>query len=82
MANFDALLSQSPFQQRKTLLHLIVKKIALDDKKRVSSVELAFNEETQKHFLSLAPSADNIAKGAFPLYGKAPSLHHILTLKI
>lgn len=47
---FDALLHRSPFPQRKTLMHLIVKKITLDDRKRVDSVELAFNEETEKHF--------------------------------
>lgn len=41
--------------------------------KRVGNVELTFNEETEKHFLSLAPSADTMAEGAFPLSGKAPS---------
>lgn len=56
----------------QNLLHLIVKRITLDDRKRVGSVELAFNEETEKHFLSVAPSADNMAEGAFPLSGKAP----------
>ncbi|MNC43736.1 hypothetical protein D3C75_926110 [compost metagenome] len=72
MSRFDALLRHSPFPQRKTLLHLIVKRITLDDRKRVDSVELAFNEETEKHFLSVAPSAEPIAEGAFPLSGKAP----------
>lgn len=37
-------------------MHLIVKKITLDERKRFGSVELAFNEETEKHFLSVAPS--------------------------
>lgn len=72
VGRFDALLHRSPFPQRKTLMHLIVKKITLDDRKRVRSVELAFNEETEKHFLSVAPSADNMAEGAFPFSGKAP----------
>lgn len=50
MTKFDALLRYSPFQQRKTLLHLIVKNITLDDKRRIEEVELAFSKETQNHF--------------------------------
>lgn len=72
VGRFDALLRRSPFPQRKTLMHLIVKKITLDERKRVGSVELAFNEETEKHFLSVAPSAEPLAEGAFPLSGKVP----------
>lgn len=71
-----------PFQQRKTLLHLIVKKITLDNKKRVNSAGLSFNEETEKHFLSAAPSANNITEGAFLLPGKAPLLHQKLVITI
>ncbi|MDN4081402.1 recombinase family protein [Paenibacillus polymyxa] len=82
MANFDSLLRHSPFHQRKTLLYLIVKKITLDDKKRVNSVELAFNKETEKHFLSVAPSAEAIVEGAFPLPGKAFKMKHKLTIAI
>jgi len=37
---FDAQLRRSPFPQRKTLLHLIVKQNTLDDRKRVENVEL------------------------------------------
>ncbi|EGL18195.1 hypothetical protein [Paenibacillus sp. HGF7] len=59
-----------------------MKRITLDERKRVGSVELAFNEETEKHFLSLAPSADNMAEGAFPLSGKAPRLTQNLTITI
>ena len=82
MRRFDALLRRSPFPQRKTLLHLIVKRITLDDRKRVGSVELAFNEETKKHFFSVAPSAEPIVEGAFPLPGKAPTLKNKLTILI
>lgn len=78
VGRFDALLRCSPFSQRKTLMHLIVKRITLDDRKRVGSVELAFNEETEKLFLSVAPSAEPIAEGAFPLSGKALSIKHRL----
>lgn len=82
MTNFDALLRQSLFQQRKTLLHLIIKKITLDEKKRVSSVELAFNEDTEKHFLSQAPSVLLSAEGAFPMSGKAIKASSYLALII
>ncbi|SEL78526.1 recombinase family protein [Paenibacillus sp. OK003] len=82
VTNFDALLRQSPFQQRKTLMHLIVKKITLDDKKRVSSIELTFNEDTEKHFLNVAPFAEPTTKGAFPFLGKAPVLLYKLSFLI
>lgn len=82
MGKFDALLRRSPFPQRKTLLHLIVKRIVLDDRKRVSSIELTFNEETEKHFLGVAPSAEPHAEGAFPLSGKAPFQGHNLNIVI
>ncbi|MDU4694558.1 MAG: recombinase family protein [Paenibacillus sp.] len=82
VSRFEALLQRSPFPQRKTLLHLIVKRITLDDMKRVGSVELAFSEETEKHFLSVAPSAEPIAEGAFPLSGKVPRLMKNLAVTI
>ncbi|AIQ15195.1 hypothetical protein PDUR_27565 [Paenibacillus durus] len=82
VGRFDALLHRSPFPQRKTLVHLIVKRITLDDRKRVSNVELAFNEETEKHFLSVAPSAGPHAEGAFPFSGKAPMLKKSLVFII
>lgn len=82
MERFDDLLRKSPFEQRKTLLHLIVKKITLEDKRRVKDVELIFTSDTENHFLSAAPSAEQMAKGAFPLSGKAPKLNHKLTFVI
>lgn len=82
MTRFDELLRQSPFQQRKTLLHLILKKITLDTKRRVESVELMFNEDTEKHFLSVVPSADNMAEGAFPLPRKTLSLKQVVFINI
>lgn len=82
VGRFDTLLHRSPFPQRKTLMHLIVKRITLDERKRVGRVELAFNEETEKHFLSVASSAKLTAEGAFPLCGKAPPLKQQLSLVI
>ncbi|OME60887.1 resolvase [Paenibacillus odorifer] len=79
---FDYLLRESPFEQRKTLLHLIVKKITLNDKRMVKDVELSFNSETEKHFLSTAPSAEQIAEGAFPMTGKAPKIKQLFFIVI
>ncbi|GIP35965.1 hypothetical protein J2TS4_51750 [Paenibacillus sp. J2TS4] len=45
---------------------MVEMRITLDDKMRVGSVELYFNEETEKHFLIAFLSAE-IEKGAFPL---------------
>lgn len=82
MGRFNALLSRSPFPQRKTLLHLIVKRITLDDRKHIRSIDLTFNEETEKHFLSVAPSSEHNAEGAFPMIGKAPNLNKPLNFSI
>jgi site-specific DNA recombinase len=82
MERFDDLLQTSPFPQRKTLLHLIIKKITLDDKRRVQDVELSFNEETEKHFLDVAPSTEQSDEGAFPIHRKAPKLKQLLTITI
>ncbi|MGO4732632.1 hypothetical protein [Paenibacillus sp. 2KB_22] len=79
--NFDAVLRNSPFQQRKTLIHLIVKKITLDDRKRVGNIELVFNDETEQHFLSVAPSAD-MAEGAFSVCGKVLKLQNKINIMI
>ncbi|MCR8658525.1 hypothetical protein [Paenibacillus endoradicis] len=75
-------LEKAPFPQRKALLHLVVKKISLDDKRQVQDVELIFNEDTEKHFLSLAPSAKPMAEGAFPLSGETPKLRYKLNIII
>ncbi len=79
---FDHLLQHSPYQQRKTLMHLVIKQITLNDKRQVQDVELIFNQETDKHFLSLAPSAHTSAEGAFSFNEKAPLLKYQLTIKI
>ncbi|RTE01748.1 recombinase family protein [Paenibacillus whitsoniae] len=81
VARFEALLQKSSFEQRKTLLHLIVSKITLNEKRQVDKIELIFDETTQHHFLSAAPSA-LAAEGAFPFDGKAPELQQRLTITI
>ncbi|CAM4219692.1 recombinase family protein [Paenibacillus alkaliterrae] len=79
---FEYLLQESSFDQRKTLLHLIIQKISLNEKRQIDKIELAFDETTEQHFLIVAPSADNMAEGAFPLPGKAHTLNHKLIFAI
>jgi hypothetical protein len=79
---FEYLLQKSSFDQRKTLLLLIIQKITLNEKRRIDKVELAFAETTEHHLLGFAPSAENIAEGAFSISEKAPKLKHKLTIII
>lgn len=67
---FDHLLMSSSFDQRKTLLHLIISKITVSSDKKIDKIEMIFDKMTDQHFLSAAPSADLMAEGAFPLKGK------------
>lgn len=78
---FEHLLQMSSFDQRKTLLHLIIQRISLNDKRQIENIELAFHETTEHHFLRAAPSA-HAAEGAFPFDGKAPKLRHRLSITI
>lgn len=61
---------------------LDVKRIILDGRKRVGSVERMFNEETEKHLLNVAPSADKTTEGAFLIFGKALKLAQNLSIVI
>jgi hypothetical protein len=51
-------------------------------KRCVGSVKLAFNEEKEKQFFSVAPFVEPNAEGTFPLTGKAPALKHKLEITI
>jgi site-specific DNA recombinase len=82
IGRFEHLLRLSSFDQCKTLLHLIIRKITLNDKRQIDRIEMAFDETTEQHFLSLAPSAESLAEGAFPFDGKATKLNHKLTFVI
>lgn len=81
IGHFEYLLSSS-FEQQKTLLHLIIQKIILNGKRQIDKIEVVFDETTEQHFLSLAPSAESHAEGAFPFDGKAPGLNHKLMVVI
>jgi site-specific DNA recombinase len=71
MGRFDEVLRSAPPEQRKTLLHLVVKRITVNAQHKIDSVELNFNESVQKHFFELGPSAEK-AEGSFRCAGNAP----------
>lgn len=62
---FDRLLESSSFDQRKTLLHLIINKITVSMDKKIHKIEMVFDERTEHHFLNAAPSAAQAVEGAF-----------------
>lgn len=82
IARFDQLLDASSFDQRKTLLHLIINKITVTRDKKIEKIEMIFDEMTEHHFLRAAPSAATAAEGAFPIDGKAQKLKQRLHICI
>lgn len=70
---FDQLLDSSSFDQRKTLLHLIIGKITVTCDKRIENIEMIFDELTEQHFLRSAPSAAQTVEGAFHVRGSLTS---------
>lgn len=63
LGQLDQILGKAPTEQIRSLLYLIIKQISVKNRK-IESIELNFDENTQKHFLGLAPS-DNGSEGAF-----------------
>lgn len=49
---FDQILTAAPFAQRKTLLHLFVKRITVNSKKQIETIELSFDENVDSFFSS------------------------------
>lgn len=72
LGQLDLLLFKSSTEQIKSLLHLVIKKISIKNRK-IESIELNFDEEMQKHFLS-APS-DYESEGAFSVSRPSPMLY-------
>lgn len=64
IARFDQTLNTSPFEQRKTLMHLVIKRVIVSLDKKIEAIEMNFDENTNSYFLTLSPSALKAA-GAF-----------------
>lgn len=70
LEQLDTLLTNASIEQIKTLLHLVIEKITLDDKKKIKSIEMNFCEQTQQHFLGTAPSDEKSEGASCWLYEK------------
>ncbi|WP_372814271.1 recombinase family protein [Paenibacillus sp.] len=69
LEKFDKLLASSSFDQRKMLMHLVIKQITIKDSKTVDMIEMNFDENTVQHFLAADPSATH-AEGSFDVRQK------------
>ncbi|MEK3719270.1 recombinase family protein [Paenibacillus sp. FSL H8-0034] len=47
---FHQVLTAAPFEQRKTMLHLFIKRITLDTSKKIEAIELSFDETVDSYF--------------------------------
>ncbi|WP_326512184.1 recombinase family protein [Clostridium intestinale] len=74
LSNFHKLLEVSATEDKKTLLQLIISKITIKNKKDIASIELHFDEKTQKYFI-------NNEEGESPDDGGSPSFI-LFTIKI
>jgi hypothetical protein len=72
--NFHKLLEITAPEDKKTLLQLIINKITIKNKKDIESIELHFNEKTQKYFI-------NNNEGESPDDGGSPSFS-VFTIRI
>lgn len=52
LSNFHELLEITAIEDKKTLLQLIISKIAIKNKKDIESIELHFDEKVQKYFIN------------------------------
>lgn len=52
ITGFHQVLIAAPFEQRKTLLHLFIKRITLDTNKQIETIELSFDEHVDSYFSS------------------------------
>lgn len=82
ISRFEQLLANSSFDQRKTLLHLVIKKITVTSDKKIDKIEMVFDEMTEQHFLRSAPSAAQVVEGALPLLEGLNRLKHKLVVII
>ncbi len=47
---FHQVLTAAPFEQRKTLLHLFIKRITMNTSKKIETIELSFDENVDSYF--------------------------------
>ncbi|MDQ6421933.1 hypothetical protein RB620_21115 [Paenibacillus sp. LHD-117] len=54
---FHQVLTTAPFEHRKTLLHLFIKRITLNASKKIETIELSFDENVDSFFSSPSVAA-------------------------
>ncbi|WP_188066565.1 hypothetical protein [Brevibacillus brevis] len=59
ISQFDKLIDGTTFEQRKMLLHMVIKKITLNKQRKIENIELIFDESTEKYFSTIDPSVNN-----------------------
>lgn len=62
---FHQVLTTAPFEQRKTLLHLFIKRITMDTNKKIETIELSFDENVDSYF-SNSPVAVAVENSLWP----------------
>ncbi|MCP3775218.1 recombinase family protein [Paenibacillus sp. MZ04-78.2] len=57
---FNQVLTTAPFEQRKTLMHLFIKRITVNTSKKIETIELSFDENMDSYFFPspVAATAD------------------------
>ncbi|WP_213586635.1 recombinase family protein [Paenibacillus sp. J2TS4] len=48
----NQILTTAPFEQRKTMLHLFIKRITMNTSKKIETIELSFDENVDSYFFS------------------------------
>lgn len=81
MSEFQHLLETTDFEQKKTLLHLVVQKIRLNGQKEIEEIELTFDKNIEEYFQTIAPSADE-AEGDFCVPSKIARSKERITIAI
>lgn len=52
---FHQVLTAAPFEQRKTLLHLFIKRITMNTSKKIEMIELCFDDNVDSFFFFESP---------------------------
>lgn len=77
LEQLEQLLRDASTEQMKTLLHLVIERINLGENKKINTIEMNFTEQTQQHFLAVAPS-DEKSGGASPVFQEELSAFRIV----
>lgn len=67
LEQLEHIINNASTEQIKTLLHLVIERITLDENKKIKAIQMNFTEQTQQHFLGTAPS-DEQSEGASSVF--------------